>query len=167
MYAAQPRTAKVPDELRREARLPEHGGAPIGKTNQDAQQVGEHKATALKPHFTNEGDLKYTKTEITIPEGADRYITVINAYLKETHIAPGDARAESTELKGKTLTIKFNKAFDKTYGSDDERTLVNGILASLSQFSEVNFVVFTIEGTPMDSMGHLDLSEPLPVESAE
>lgn len=164
MYVAQPSVGKVPTEQRRESRLPEHGGESLGKP---AGQKGESgKASALKPTYTASGDLKYEKTEITIPQGADRYITVINAYLKECKIAPAGAQAVSTELNGKTLTVKFNKEFDQTYGSDDERTLVQGILASIGQFPEVNFVQFTIEGTPMESMGHLDLSEPLPVESA-
>jgi hypothetical protein len=110
-----------------------------------------------------DGELKLdTKTQ-QVPADADPYLYSVNQFLVQSKVAPKDAKLLRAELHDHTLELHFNKEFDRTYGADDESTLVNGILATCSQFDGVNRVQFFIDNQPMETMGNVDLTQPLDV----
>ncbi len=114
-----------------------------------------------RPKYDDEGNLRFESRTEDVPKNTTAYLAAINGFLGEAKLTPEGASATSASLKDGVLTVVFNKAFDSTYGTEDEQTLVNGILVSAGQFPEVKKVKFTIEGRPMETMGNIDLSQPL------
>lgn len=112
--------------------------------------------------------IKDNETNITtepkaVAQGEDPVLTAVNAFLKNTPVIPKSAEAKSVTLKDGVATVNFNKAFIKSYGTDDESTVVNGLLAALGQFKGIEKVSFTVEGQPIDTLGSSDLSAPVAV----
>ncbi|MCC7101968.1 MAG: GerMN domain-containing protein [Fimbriimonadaceae bacterium] len=123
------------------------------------QSEGETVAV-LKPRYDGDA-IKYDRTEAQVPKGIDKMVFAVNEFLRESDIAPKDARATKAVLTERgELRLQFNNAFDRTYGSEEERALVDGILHSLGQFKEIVNVQFCIGDQPMETLGHIDLSTP-------
>ena len=147
----------IPVEEHRVARLPEHQSKRDVPTTHK-QDPG--KIQVLKPRFEGQ-DLKYDRHEAVVPEGQNKMVFAVNQYLKESKVAPAAAQATKASIdKRGDLTLEFNSDFDRTYGTEDERTLVDGILRTLGQFSEINSVRFTINGQQMETLGNIDLTTP-------
>lgn len=148
-------TKDIPEAERRVARLPEHQESrPKPKPRETTSEV-----EVLKPRYEG-NDLKYDRAKATVPQGEDKMVFAVNQYLKDLKMIPAGAKATKATMKSGDLTLDFNTAFDHTYGSEDERTIVDGILRTLGQFAEINSVRFTIEGQQMETLGHLDLTTP-------
>jgi hypothetical protein len=131
-----------------------------------AQQVEPTKDTRVVqvPHSTitnNEPDI--TTTPTAVPVGKDPVLTAVNAFLRSTPVIPKGAEVKSVTIKDGLATVDFNKAFMRSYGTDDESTVVNGLLTALGQFKGVEKAVFTVEGQPIDTLGASDLSVPVAV----
>lgn len=159
------RPAALPEELRRTERLPEHQ-SPADRAKRasqtDAPKPGTRDSVEIKtPTYDESGNLRFTSEQAKVPRNEDAYLVAINGFLAKADLAPAGAKAVKADLKDGILTIWFNEAFDSTYGTEDEQTLVNGILVSAGQFSEVRKVQFTIQGKPMETMGNIDLTSPL------
>lgn len=110
-----------------------------------------------------DGELKLDKKSQKVPVNEDPYVYSVNQFLVQSKVAPKEAKLEKAVMHDHTLELHFNKDFDKTYGADDEATLVNGILETCGQFAGVNKVQFFIEDQPMETMGNVDLTQPLEV----
>jgi|GEM_PF-1383232 len=137
--------------------------APSRNPGADTPTPERNEVEVLAPRYEN-GELKYHPTEVKVPRGTDPYLFAINSYLEQTRaIVPKNARAVRAQREGKTLVIDFNEAFRTTYGTDDERTLLDGLVNTAGQFEEVDQIVLMCAGEPLDSLGNVDLSEPLPV----
>ena len=119
------------------------------------------KVEVIKPKLDDKGEeLTYDKSHEAIPEGQDKVVFAVNRFLEESKIVPAGAKLDSVEVKDKIATLKFNAAFDRTYGTEDERVLVDGILHTVGQFAEIEKVQFTIGGEPMETLGNIDLTTP-------
>lgn len=148
-------TKEIPASEKRVSRLPEHQDSV-----HSSSETNKGKVQVLKPRY--EGDeLKYDRHEAEVPTGEDKMVYAVNQYLKASKIAPSDALAvKATLASNGDLKLDFNPAFDHTYGSEDERALVDGILHTLGQFPEINSVSFTIKGEQLETLGHIDLTTP-------
>ncbi len=156
-YVQMSANKEIPSTERRAERLPEHQDKKAGSKDPDIRESSEVRI--LKPKF-EDGDLKYDKRNATVPAGSDKFVFAVNEFLLASKVAPEEARLAKSTLTDGNLKLEFNQAFDRTYGSQDEQTLVDGILRTLGQFPEVRTVQFTIEGAQMETLGHLDLSTP-------
>lgn len=116
----------------------------------------------LKPAY-KDGELTFSETTQNSGTGEAREVFAVNAFLKETKFLPSGARAESVAVKNGLAEVTFTKEFETTYGTEDEQTLVNGILKTLGQFKEIEKVAFKVDGHALDTLGSIDLSEPQPV----
>lgn len=158
VYAGRSPANEVPKEVRRTERLPEHQSA--SKSN----QVKENEVSVPQPEYDKEGNRTFNKVNREVPKGQDKYVFAINTYLESTKITSNDARVEKAELNGDTLTVTFSPAIMGGYGSEDESTLINGILLTAGQFEEVHKVVFKIGDQEIDSLGHVEIMNPMPVQ---
>jgi hypothetical protein len=111
--------------------------------------------------------IAFTKSTETIPEGEDPKLFAVNAFLKASDIVPEGAEALGVDMRDGIAIIGFNKAFDQTYGSFDEKKLVDGLAATLGQFPEVKSYEMQIEGKPVTTLGSADLSEAILVTRPE
>jgi hypothetical protein len=124
------------------------------RTN-SSPQVFRHKVVGT--------DVIYEQSPADIPPGADAKVWVVNEFLKSSGIASADARLLGADVRDGIAYLDFNKAFNTTYGSEEESILVNGILATMAQFPDVQKVQFQVEGEPLDTLGHIELTDPQPV----
>lgn len=124
--------------------------------------VKSHEETqALKsfvPHFSESGDLSFTTKPLTVPDGEDARVYAVNHFLQETKVAPAEAKLMSIDVHDGIATLSFNKAFFDGYGTDDERTLVEGLQKTLGQFKEIQTLDFRNEGAKVESLGNIELS---------
>lgn len=78
---------------------------------------------------------------------------------------------EGTKLIGLTvenelLSLNFSREFIDNFpgGSENESLLINSILKTAAQFPNIRKVKLSVDSKPVDTLGHLDLSEPLGVD---
>jgi hypothetical protein len=107
----------------------------------------------------------FTKAQIVVPQGQDAKVFAVNQYLQNTKINP-DAQLLSIDIHAGTAAMYFNQAMDRTFGSDDETMLLNGICTTMGQFSGIDKLEFFANGKKIDSFGNVDLSSPVPVMKA-
>jgi len=124
--------------------------------------IRESKVQLITP--SRDGtDLKLGKHESDVPQGEDPVVFALNHFLKESKIVPDDAKALSVQVKDGVALVDVTPSFNQTYGSLDEEALLKGISATLAQFKDIDKVQFFVEGKVVESLGNVDLTEPLPV----
>lgn len=154
-----PNAREMPQSERRATR----GDTPRTATTEAAgQDRPKGRVEVLKPEYVD-GDLRYTKSSAQTPRGQDERVFAVNEFLRATGLMPGGARAVSCVVEGGVATIEFSPEFDQTYGTEDERTIVDGVLRALAQFEGVRSVQFQVGGKPMETLGNIDLSRPLKI----
>ncbi len=146
-----PDAAQIPPALRRSS---------LGHEAQKVPVRAKDSAEILIPRSSG-GNLSFEKSTEKVPTGADPMVFAINRYLENTHFAKGHALS-CTVVDG-LAHIEFDPAFQSSYGSSDEETLLQGLSKTLGQFPEVKKMQFFINGSPVESIGNVDLSQPLDV----
>ncbi len=117
----------------------------------------------LVPSMVGE-DLTFKQELRQPPAGVDPMVFTVNEYLRQVPAVPKDGRAVGVEVKDRTAILAFNRAFgDQTYGSEDEKTVLDGIRATMGGFAEVDKVLLQVDGKTIDSLGHIELADALPV----
>lgn len=151
--------ARIPAEERRSERLPQHqeAGKQASRPAQTSERQLKDEVEIIRPRGA-EDQVVFERERRRLPENQEAIPFAVNEFLKQSKIAPDDASLVGYKLNNGELVLSFNRAFDRTYGSEDERVLVEGILRSVGQFEDVRSVRFTIEWEPMETLGHLDLT---------
>ena len=155
-YVKQSPAGNIPHEELKPDRRPQDA-APAQRSPQQTDT-----AVIFTPRFEG-ATLHFEHTEVPVPAGEDPMVFAINEYLKLSDIADAGARLLSVRVDDGTATLNFSGQFAQTQGSMDEGTLVQGIQRTMGQFEGIRQLVFQAEGKPIESLGHLELSEPIPV----
>lgn len=134
--------------------------APDTQHHADNQAKKETQDVTLYTPKYDGGELKFDKTPGTANAGSDAMIKVVNEYLAKIPAVPKEGRLKGVEIHGGIATLSFTPEFENGYGSEDEETIVVGILTALGQFPDIKKAQFTIEGKQLESLGHADLSTP-------
>jgi hypothetical protein len=129
---------------------------------QNEQQTGGERVHLLVPYYADH-ELKFTSEQFEVPRNVDPHVYVVNDYLRATRFVPKEATVKTCVIEDGTATLDFTEAFYTSYGTEDESTVVNGILNVMGQFNDVSFVRILVEGKPIDTLGNIELTDPLPV----
>jgi hypothetical protein len=149
--------ARIPiNEHRADDSQPVHHSAPKVEVHTKRDSTSR-TAEVFLPAFTKEDDLKFISKQVTAPAGEDVRIYAVNEFLKETKIAPPEAKLMSIDVHDGTAVLSFNKAFYSGYGTDDERVIVGGLQRVLGQFKDIEVLEFRNEGEKAESIGNIDL----------
>lgn len=122
--------------------------------------------TIKKPQFLD-GELTFDDSTIEVPKGQDPKKFALNTYLAQLSYVPVEATVQSVTMDGSVAVVDFSEAIEAGYGTEDESILINGLLASLSQFEGVDWMRLTVNGKPLTTLGSSDLTDPLPVPEME
>jgi len=142
------------------AAAPQPEPAPVKRMSEKPQA---EQVTVYTPASSGM-DVTFTPGSQDLPAGADPKVFALNAYLKLVPAVPQGAEVTGVVVVSGTATVNGNKAFgEASYGSMDEKLVLDGICATLGQFSDVEKVVIQVEGKPIDSLGHADLTVPMDV----
>lgn len=149
-------------------KVPPAEPAPKPQITRPVEKPIEHKeqnptVMVLVPSSKGE-NLTFKEDNRPLPLGEDAKVYSINEYLRQLPSVPKDAKALSVEISNRTAVVQFNKAFtDASYGSMDEKFVLDGVCATMGEFPDIDQVMFQFDGKPIDSLGHADLTDPLPV----
>jgi len=102
----------------------------------------------------------FTRTAAQVPDDEDARAYVVNRFLENSRVVGPNAHLMSLEVRDGIAYLYFNQEMNQTFGTDDESTLLNGILTTLGQFPEINSALFYSEGKRIDSFGNVDLTTP-------
>jgi len=109
-------------------------------------------------------ELTFQSETRPMPAGSNPMVFAVNEYLKQIPAVPKDARLVGVEVIDHTAIMQFNRVFgETTYGSEDEKTVLDGLCATMGMFPDVSQIKLEAEGKGIDSLGHVELGDPLPV----
>lgn len=147
---------RVPDELRAEK------ATPTAPATKESPAPDRNKVRVMVPE-SDGTDVKFQTTQRDVPAGEEPILVAVNGFLRECPFVDKSARAIGVDVKDGLATIDFNEPFYQTYGTTDENALLKGLRLSVGQFPNVKKVWFRIEGKPIDSLGSVELTDPISV----
>jgi hypothetical protein len=109
------------------------------------------------------GKLVFTRSSVQVPDDEDAKVYVVNRFLDNARLTDPGVRLISIKISDGVADLHFTPETDRTFGTDDESTLLNGILTSLGQFTDVKSAMFYAGDKRIDSFGNVDLTTPQPV----
>lgn len=152
---------RVPENQRRtemsSAKKPPQPGIEVKVNDRKHGEV-----LVFTPRFEGE-NLRFTAEPKAVPSDLKPEVFAVQAFLDASKVTENAVRVLNVDIKFGVAVISFNAAFQAGYGSEDEHILLEGIRRAVGQFPGAKFVEFYIDGTRIDTLGHSDLSEPLPV----
>lgn len=74
-------------------------------------------------------------------------------------------RCLGVQVKDSVALVEFSKELEDGVGSMEEGDFVKMLEVGFGQFPDVKSVQILIDGKPVDSLGHLELGDPLPVSA--
>lgn len=82
-----------------------------------------------------------------------------------TNPIPKGTELLGVQVRDGLAKVDFSREFRENFtgGSEGEALVIAVILRTMAQFDEVKKVQILVEGKPVDSLGHADLSQPLDV----
>lgn len=154
---------RVPDVLRRAPEVtPKDSTDEVRKPRTGPEvEVEPSVAPSVKLLATDGDSMSLNSESITVPTGQKPIVFVANAVLKTLKI--DQARAIGVDIKGKNALIDFNEGFDQGFGSSEEGTVIKAFQTVLGQFPQVDSFQFVVDGKVLDTLGQVDLSEPIAV----
>ncbi|GIK31915.1 MAG: hypothetical protein HND43_01875 [Armatimonadetes bacterium] len=162
-YVAWAPADRIPDWLKRPDKRTTSRPVEPTVTPELTPEV-EQEVILLSPSYVG-GELGFTETVAKVPQGEDPKAFVLNRFLDAAAITAADVRVLSVHINSDGLAaLSFNKSLGQGLGSMDESTLVNGLRSVIGQFPEVNSMEMFADGEKIDTLGHFDFSEPIPVK---
>lgn len=116
------------------------------------------RKTVLSLYFihSNNGKLKEESRQIDSKELLKNpYLTLMELLIKGPNnneelvgLIPENTKINSAERKGNTVYLDLSKEFvkDQNLGKEQEELIINSIVKTMTELTEVNFVVFLIDG---------------------
>lgn len=125
-------------------------------------QVPQRKTDQAKVYNPSydRGDLKLKPTLVKVDEKQDPRVFVVNEFLAHLKMVPSGAKLKTCRIESGIATLDFAAPFETSYGTEDEQTVLKGILTTMGQFEDVKQVRFTVEGRTLESLGNVDLTAP-------
>ena len=134
--------------------------APADEIPVEEETLVDGSVTLVIP--TYDENLDFRSEPVKVPEGVDQTVFAVNLFLDQLDDV-GSGGVERIELNNGIASVYFSSEFRRSYGTEDEQILVNGLLVTLGQFPEIDFVKFYAGGRPLETFGNIDLTDPLPV----
>ncbi|MEM4408302.1 MAG: GerMN domain-containing protein [Candidatus Caldarchaeum sp.] len=130
------------------------------KSQDSVAKTSTFKHYARVPYLTIEdGEPRWTIREEEISPKADKLQEAINRFLEESAIAP-KAELTSVQVRGNQVELYFENLFEKSYGTDNDSLLLEGIFKAIKENSHYGTVVFLENGKPAQTLGNLDVEGP-------
>jgi hypothetical protein len=130
-----------------------------------------HRQTTTDPgkvkvshsHFDANNGVTTNNSDETVPSGEDPKVFAINESIHKLAFVAKDAKVLGVDVRDGTAFLDFNKAFDGGYSSAQGGQVLQGVMDTLKQFTEIKQAQFEIDGKPLDSLGEVDTSQPVPI----
>ncbi|MHB1459410.1 MAG: GerMN domain-containing protein [Armatimonadota bacterium] len=79
---------------------------------------------------------------------------------------PDGTRIQSVRIDGDIATIDFSREFVDGFagGAEEESLLIKAITKTVGQFDTIHKIMLKADGEPVNTLGHLDISEPIMID---
>jgi len=153
---------RVPQDQRRVESPVVRKPAPAPNVDVSVHEATVGEVYVYEPYFI--GDTLQFKSRIaTVPKDTDPALFALTEFFRDTKIADEKARLLNVDVKEGLAALSFNSAFGPTFGAEDEHVLIEGMRRELGQFPKIDKFEIYIDGTRVDTLGNVDLSEPIDV----
>lgn len=125
------------------------------------QNPGERRAEP-----TEQQSQEQQKPPVEAPSSEDvgsQATAALNSALSSMSNMPSGARVNGVNVAGGLATVDFTPEIQKGYGSAEEAEVINKLLGELAAFDQIQKATFSVNGQPLESLGHLELLEPIDV----
>lgn len=122
------------------------------------QAVQQTRVSVPKARYVGD-NLEFSAASVEVPKGKSPEQFAITKFLEGLGFVKL-AKEPNVSVSGATLTIDFGADFKETFGTEDEQTLLKGLLKTAGQFPDVVEVSFLAGGEPIESFGNVDISTP-------
>lgn len=103
-----------------------------------------------------------TSRTISVPSGHDPMLAACDEVVKNANLS--GVRLVGLELTtDHTAFLDFNPALEDGMGSMEEGLFIKGLQLALGQFPKVSTFRLRVEGKELDTLGHLELTDPIKV----
>ena len=130
------------------------------------------QSAEVKIYYPDESGTKLVAVEkkIKFVDESEKYSATLSELMQKpkeknlTTVFPSHAKVKSVTRDGDTAIVDFDSSVVKGFvgGSTGEEFLVNSVVDTLTEFSEIKQVKFLIDGQEIETLsGHMDLSEPI------
>jgi hypothetical protein len=126
------------------------------------QKASEGRVYVFEPHFDG-NDLKFNTRIVDVPSDTPPEVFALTSFLEASRIPDPNTRVLGVDVRAGLAAVSFNSAFAGGYGTTDEQVLIEGIRRVLGQFPAINEFELYIDGTKMETLGSVELNEPMPV----
>lgn len=167
---SDPSAAHVPMALRADsAKSTDPSDRPIrshrSRASQDDQAESKPNSVAVfvqVPKF--ESGAIAASQSVQVPEGVEPHKFVAEQVVKGA--LTSEVRVLGVDIRNRVATINFGSEVTNGMGSDEESNLIKGLQTAFGQFPNVDRIEIYREGEPVDSLGHIDLTDPIKVLSS-
>ncbi|GMV37889.1 MAG: hypothetical protein AMXMBFR61_23970 [Fimbriimonadales bacterium] len=120
------------------------------------------RVNVFKPSYEDD-KMVLEARRINVPPGRTKLFAAVSELVRDEKLFPKGVRLLSAEVKGKTAELNFSAELRAGYSTDEEEALLKSLSATVGQFPDVENMRILIDGSPVDTLGSVDLSEPVPV----
>jgi hypothetical protein len=125
-------------------------------------EANEPEVRVMTPSYAGD-KLQFTEAKSKPGTGENPMVFAVNSFLSTSKVVESQARLQSVKVKDGVAYLDFSAAFGQTYGTEDEQTILEGVCRTMGQFKSVDRVQFLVQGKPLDTLGNVELTEPIPV----
>lgn len=127
-----------------------------------AASATDGKVHVVQPHADGM-KVTYSSTEKQAPTDQDPKVFAVNEYLRQIPAVDKQGRVLAISVRDRVAILSMSKEFGLSYGSEDEKLILDGIAETLGKIDGIDSFLLTEDGQKIESLGHADLSDPTPV----
>lgn len=105
-------------------------------------------------------DAAFEMKTVDVPKGQDPVMFAVNHFLESLSFVQPEAKLLDVHYEGENVELVFSSNFRQTYGTDDEATIIKGILRAVQANSKAKTATFMEGGKPIETLGSTDLAGP-------
>ncbi|MEP0766004.1 MAG: GerMN domain-containing protein [Fimbriimonadia bacterium] len=120
------------------------------------------RVNVFKPSYKDDRMVLEPKS-ISVPPGRTKLFAAVSELIRDERLFPKGVKLLGAEVKGKTAELNFSEELRAGYSTDEEEALLKSLSATVGQFLEVENMRILVAGSPVDTLGNVDLSDPVPV----
>jgi len=165
--ASNDQTAEKPQETDREEHTEVSESTDSGEEAEDEDEVKNGEIAINVYYLDSMGE--YLVGEARTVSSENKYVDALYELMKLPidsslyRLVPDSTKINSIVVENGLAKVDLSKEFieDKITSDTEDNLLIYSIVNTLTEFPEVNSVSFYIDGEKLDTLGQLDISEPI------
>jgi hypothetical protein len=134
---------------------------PTHRQRRKPEDSEEKTATMVQVPELQGDKVALTSDKVEVPDGEDSKKFIAEAVVRDVNLQ--NVKVLGVEVRHGVAVINFGGDIDSGMGSQQEGQFLTELEKGLGQFPEVRRIEIDKEGQPLDSLGHIDLTEPISV----